>query len=89
MVWCILLDSGFLSSMWGDLFMATAYLKNRTPHKVFQMKTPFKLLHGKEVDLSHLNAIGDGTFVHKNDSRKLAAVASRGKICGYSEERKL
>ena len=40
MVWCMLADSDFPSSMWGDLFMVTTNLKNRTPYKVLKMETP-------------------------------------------------
>ena len=54
MVWCMLPDSGFPSSTWGELFMADAYLKNRTPYKALKMKTPLKMLHDDEADLSHL-----------------------------------
>ena len=61
--------------------MAAAYLNNRTPHKVLKMETPFKMLHGKEADLSHLRVIGARTFVHIKDSRKLDAAAWEGKVC--------
>ena len=60
--------------------MAAAYLKNRTPHKVLKMETPFKMLHGEEGDLSHLHIIGARTFVHIKDSRKLHAAAWEGKV---------
>ena len=50
-------DSGFSSSMWGELFMAAEYLKNRTPHKALKMDTPFKMFHGEEADVSHLGTI--------------------------------
>ena len=38
MVGCMLADSGFPSSMWGELFMMAAFLKNRTPHKALKME---------------------------------------------------
>ena len=41
-------NSGFPSSMWGELFMAGAYLKNKTPHKALKMETLFKILHDEE-----------------------------------------
>ena len=58
MVRCVLADSGFPSSMWWELFMAAAYLKNRTLHKALNMETPFKMLYEKEADLSHFCVIG-------------------------------
>ena len=51
MVRCTVADSGFPSSMLGELFMATAYFKSRTPHKAPKMETPSKILHGNEADL--------------------------------------
>ena len=88
MVRCMLADSGFPSSLWGELFMAAAYLKNRTPHKALKMETPFKMLHGEEAYLSHLRVIGVRAFVYIKDSRKLDPAAWEGKVCDYSEERK-
>ena len=84
----MLADSDFPSSMWGGLFMAAAYLKNRTPHKALKVETPFKMLHVEEADLSHLRVIGVRSFVHIKDSRNLDAAAWEGKVCGYSEESK-
>ena len=83
---CMLEDSGFPSSMLGELFMAVAYLKNMTPHTALKRKTPFLMLHGEEADLSHLSVIEVRTFGHIKDSRKLDATAWEGKVCGYSEE---
>ena len=68
MVWYMLADGGFLLSMWGELFMATAYLKNRTPHKALKMETSFKMLHDEKADLSHLRGIVARTFEHIEDS---------------------
>ena len=82
----MLADSDFPSSMWGELFKAAAYLKNRTPHKALKMETPFNMLHGEEVDLSHLRVIGARAFVHIKDYRKLDAATWEGKVCGYSED---
>ena len=88
MVRYILVDSGVPSSMWGELLMAAAYLRNRTLHKAVKMEKPFKMLHDEKVDLSPLRVVGARTFVHVNDSRKLVAAAWEGKVCGYSEESK-
>ena len=84
----ILVDSGLPMSLWGELFIAAAYLENRTPQKALKMETPFKMLQGEEVDLSHLRVIEARPFVHIKDFRKLDPAAWKGKVCGYSEERK-
>ena len=68
--------------------MAAAYLKNKTLHKALKRGTTFKVLHGKEVDLSHLCVTGARTFVHIKNSRKLDATTLERKVCGYSGESK-
>ena len=88
MVQCMLADSGFPSSIWGELFMAAVCFKNRTPHKALKRKTLFKMLHGEEADTSHLRVIGARTFVHIEDARKLDAATWKGEVFGYSEEKK-
>ena len=82
MVRCILADNRFPSSMLGELFMATAYLKRGTLHKAFKMETPFKMLDGEKADLSHLRVKGGRSFVHTKNSRKLDAAAWERKMCG-------
>ena len=47
------------------------YLCNRMPHSRLDMKTLFKRLYGKEVNLSHLKIIGARAFVHIKDAKKL------------------
>ena len=51
-------------------------------------ETPFKMLRGKEADVSHLRIIGVRTSVHMKDSRKLDASVWEGKVCGFSKESK-
>ena len=51
MVRCMLADSGFPPSIWRELFMAVAHLKNKTQHKALKMETPFKMVHSGEVGL--------------------------------------
>ena len=68
--------------------MAAAYLEHRALHKALKMETPFKMLYGEEVDLSHLRVSEARTFVHIKDSRKLDAVAWEEAVSGYSEESK-
>ena len=43
--------------------MAAAYPVNRTPYKALKMETSFKILHGKDTNLSHLRVIGARTSV--------------------------
>ena len=82
MVRCMLADSGFPSSMLGELFMVAAYLKNKTPHQALKMEMTLNMLHGAEADLSHFRVVEVIPFVHTKDSRKLDAAACEEKVCG-------
>ncbi|CAN0341510.1 unnamed protein product [Ascophyllum nodosum] len=85
MVRCLLVDSGLPSNLWGELMLTTTYLCNRVPHSALEMETPYKVLYGKEADLSHLKIIGSRAFVHIKDSTKLGHTSWEGMVCGFSE----
>ena len=84
MVRCMLADSDFPSSMSRELFTAAEYLKSRTPHKALKMETLFKMLHGREADLSRLRVIVARTFMHIKDPRHSRRCGWEEKVCGKS-----
>ncbi|CAM9689341.1 unnamed protein product, partial [Ascophyllum nodosum] len=65
--------------------LTTTYLCNRVPHSALKMETSYKVLYGKEADLSHLKIIGSRAFVHIKDSTKLGHTSWEGMVCGFSE----
>ena len=85
MVRCLLVDSGLPPNLWGELVLTTTYLCNRVPHSALKMETSYKVLYGKEADLSHLKVIGSRAFVHIKDSTKLGHTSWEGMVCGFSE----
>ena len=85
MVRCLLVDSGLPPNLWGELMLTTTYLCNRVPHSALKMETPYKVLYGKEADLSHRKIIGSRAFVHIKDSTKLGHTSWEGMVCGFSE----
>ena len=85
MVRCLLVDSDLPPNLWGELMLTTTHLCNRVPHSALKMETPYKVLYGKEADLSHLKIIGSRAFVHIKDSTKLGHTSWEGMVCGFSE----
>ena len=85
MVRCLLVDSGLPRNLWGELMLTTTYLCNRVPHSALKMETPYKVLYGKEADLSHPKIIGSRAFVHIKDSTKLGHTSWEGMVRGFSE----
>ena len=83
----LLLYSGLLKYLWGELMLTAAYLLNRPLHPALGMEFPLQELHGKEADLSLLKIIGGRAFVHiETYTQKLGNEAWEGRLCGYSEE---
>ena len=55
---CLMKDSNFPPSLWGELTFTAAYLSNRSLHSALGAATPYFRMHNKEADLSGLRATG-------------------------------
>ena len=71
MVRCMLVDSGLPHFLWRELMMTASYLCNRIPHSALKLETPYKMLYGKDADLSHFRIMEARAFVHTKDTNKL------------------
>ena len=65
--------------------MTASHLFNRILHSALKMKTPYKMLYGKDVDRSHLKIIGERTFVNIKDANKLGHALRKGMVCDLSQ----
>ena len=50
-------------NLWGECVLTAVYLKNRTPTKVLDNKTPYEVWNKRKLNLSHLREIGCKAFV--------------------------
>ena len=82
---CMRIDSGLPPFLWRELMMATSYICNRILPSALNMETPYKKLHGKDADLSHLKIIGAKTFVQIKNPNKLGHTSWEGMVCDFSE----
>src|SRR5579871_3891619 len=84
----ILIETGLPKHLWGELVHTVAYLKNRSPTRVLDGKTPYEALYGKKPDVSHLVAIGTKAFVHitKKKTKKMDPRSKEGIMVGYGGE---
>ena len=87
MFYCSLVDSGLPPSLWDELVLTAAYLCNRVPHSAIQIKTPHKVVYGKDADLSHIKIFGVRAFVPIDDSTKLRYTSWDGIVCDFSKKR--
>jgi transposase InsO family protein len=75
------LSNGF----WAEAISTVVYLKNRSPTKILENKTPFEAFYGYKPKVSHLRIFGSKAFAHipKEDRRKLDAKAIKCIFIGY------
>jgi hypothetical protein len=59
----IMADNDFPPKLWGECFLTSAYLKDRTPTRSLKNMTLFEAYYGKKPDVSHLGEIGCKAFV--------------------------
>ena len=75
------LSNGF----WVEVVRIAVYLKNRSPIRSLEFKTPFEALYGYKPGVKHLRIFGCKAFAHipKEDRRKLDSKSIRCTFIGY------
>ena len=48
--------------MWGSAILTANYLRNRSPCKVIDFKTPYELMFNKPANLNHLRIFGSKAY---------------------------
>ena len=65
-----LLDAGLPHKYWSDGIIHAVFVKNRLPHRAFNMEhTPYEMLTGSKPDLSHLKIFGTPITTRKPGKR--------------------
>jgi hypothetical protein len=77
------------NSLWGEAIHHAIYIRNRTPRKVLNGKTPFEVLEGYAPTANKLHTFGCDAYVtlHRSDRGKLDPKAELGIYLGISETR--
>ena len=82
-------DSNLPPNMWGEAVKAVGYLKNRTPTRTLDDKTPFEVWYGEHPDVSHLRELGCKVWVHiPGDNPKIYNRSVECILVGYSDSSK-
>ena len=87
MLRCMLEESRLPKKFWAEALNTAAYLRNRSPTKSLNGRTPFEVLFQNKPSYSNLRIFGCKAFAHipKDERNKLD---SKSKICiflGYSD----
>lgn len=80
------LSNGF----WVEALNTAVYLKNRSPIKSLEFKTPYETLYGFKPTIKNLRVFGSKVFSHipKGDKRKLDSKSIRCTFIGYCSQYK-
>eukprot|EP00253_Pinus_taeda_P031779 PITA_31779 len=80
------LSNGF----WVEALNTAIYLKNRSPMKSLEFKTPYETLYGFKSVVKHSGVFGSKSFSHisKEDRRKLDSKSIRLTFIGYCSQYK-
>ena len=73
------------NGFFGEAISTVVYLKNRSPNRCLDLKTPFEALYGFKPTVHHLRVFGSNAFAHipKEDKKKLDAKAIKCIFVGY------
>jgi len=84
----MLKDKNLTNGFWVEAINIVVYLKNRSPTKIIDYKTPFEVSFGVKPRVSHLRSFGCQAFVHvpKENRKKLDSKAIKCTSIGYCSE---
>lgn len=85
----MLLGSGVSINLWGEAVMYCGYVRNRTPLKRLQYKTPYEVLNGKSPTTNKIFTFGSDAYINTTSTEragKFEAPATRGIYVGVSEQ---
>ncbi|KAM2229803.1 hypothetical protein ACFX1S_014292 [Malus domestica] len=75
---------------WSQTLLTATYIINRLPTRVLNAKSPFEVMKGRTVDLTHLRIFGCTCYVHIQATHrdKLELRAVKCAFMGYSSSQK-
>ncbi len=78
----MLIDAKLPNKFWAEAVSTAAYLKNRSPSRVIEDKTPFEVWHGYKPKVDHLRVFGCDAYSHiPKDERSKFDSKTRGTGC--------
>ena len=84
----MLSDSKLPKKFWAEALSTAAYLRNRSPTKSVQGKTPYEALTGEKPRVDHLKVFGCAAYAHvpSQERQKLDEKSRRCIFLGYGKE---
>lgn len=87
---CMLMDSELPESLWGEAVNTAVYLRNRSPTKILEYKTPYEVWCGNKPAVDHFKVFGcKAIMLDKRPGKsKFNAKGISSFMVGYSSESK-
>jgi hypothetical protein len=76
--------------LWAEATRTAVYVQNKSPHKVFENRTPEEVFSGKVLEVSHQRIFGCPMYIHipKDKRTKLDPSGNKDIFVGYNETSK-
>jgi hypothetical protein len=86
----MLVDAKLPHKFWAEALSTAVYLRNRSPTKAVEDKTPYEALTGNRPDVKHLRVFGCVAYSHvpKDERKKLDSKSRKCILLGYGNETK-
>ena len=83
-------DQDLPMHLWAKATRTTVYVKNCTPHRLFENKTPEEAFSGEKQEVRHLRIFGFLAYIHipKEKRTKLDPSRRKGIFIGYNDTSK-
>jgi hypothetical protein len=86
MAWALLKQRGMPVVFWGEAVVTAVYIRNCSPTKALNGRTPYEAWHGRKPAVSHLRVFGCLAFSKELDHiSKLNDRSTPGVFIGYTE----
>lgn len=87
---CLLIQSGLPDRFWAEAIATANHVKNRTPSKTLNGKTPYELWFDREPNVGYFKVFGCEAFVWNNSKTKtkFEPRALKGIFLGYDDQSK-
>ena len=90
MIRSMLADCQLPKSFWAEALVTATYIRNRSPTKAVEGKTPFEALYGEKPKVGHMRVFGCTAYSHipKDERQKLDPKTRKCIFLGYPSNRK-
>lgn len=71
------------ANLWCEAILTAAYVKNRSPTKALDDKTPFEVYHGSKPSVKHLRVFGCKAYAYLHKNERTGKFAEKAECCTF------